>query len=300
MRLKILLLVWLATFVTSLLFPSSAFAARVMQVKGKQVLIDLEGDSASVGDKYFVMISDKKRGLLTITKTGKTRAVATLNKGKAEPQATLQFAKAAAGGAASEGGDQAEAAPRKSRAKKSGMTFGVLGGYSMDSQTAKLVDRSVTPNTFLDVAMSGTGFSLLGFADIPYSGSLGFIGRGGVETFNVKGTASKALCSGPSANCLTEITYLTLDALLRYNFGSGSFVPFAAAGLGIYYPLSKATTALSPDIAMSTVLLADLGFNYYLSPTTYIPMMVEYGLFPPGPDVSTSIIAVRVGLGMAF
>ncbi len=299
MRLKLLLLV-AATLITSIILSQNAFAARVLQVKGKQVLVDLEGDAANVGDKYFVMVAEKKRGLVTITKVKKGRAVATLDKGKAEVKASLQLAKAAAV-ANNDDSSSEEAAPRKkSKGKKGGTTIGVMAGYSMDSQTAKLVNRTTTPNSSLDVAMSGSGFSLLGFADIPYTGNLGFMGRAGFETFSVTGTASLPLCSGNTSNCSTKITYLTLDALLRYNFGDGNLVPFVAAGLGVYYPLSKETTALSPDIGMSTVFLADLGVKYYLSPTSYIPISVEYGMFPPGPDVSTNIIALRVGYGMAF
>lgn len=294
MRLKLLLLV-AATLITSLILSQNAFAARVIQVKDKQVLIDLEGDAANVGDKYFVMIGDKKRGLVTIKKIGKSRAIANLDKGKAEVKATLQLAKAAAV-ANNSGGSQN--APRAKRKSKGGTTIGGLVGYSMDSQTAKLI----SPNRLdtEEAKMSGSGFNILGFADIPYSGNLGFVGRGGFETFSVTGTSTKSYCSGGTSNCSTKITYLTLDALVRYDFGTGNLVPFVAGGLGIYYPISKATTALSPDIGMSTVFLADLGVKYYLSPTSYIPAIIEYGMFPPGPDVSTSIIAVRVGYGMSF
>ncbi len=294
MRLKLLLLV-AATLITSLILSQNAFAARVVQVKGKQILIDLEGDSANVGDKYFVMIANKKRGVVTIKKIGKSRAIATLDKGKAEVKATLQLAKAAA---VANNSDEDEAPSKKRKSKGGGTTIGVLAGYSMDSQSAKLVNASRTDTE--EASMSGSGFSVLGFADIPYSGNLGFVGRAGFETFSVTGTSSKSYCSGNSSNCLTKITYLTLDALIRYEFGSGSFVPFAAGGIGIYYPISKETTALSPDIGMSTVFLADLGVKYHLSPTSYIPAMIEYGLFPPGPDVSTSIIAVRVGYALSF
>ncbi len=295
MRLKLLLLV-AATLITSLILSQNAFAARVLQVKGKQVLIDLEGDAANVGDKYFVMVGDKKRGLVTIKKVKKARAVATLDKGKAEVKASLQLAKAAA--VANNSGEAAEEQAPKRKRKKGGTSIGVMGGYSMDSQSAKVVNPSRTATE--EASMSGSGFSLLGFADIPYSGNLGFVGRAGFETFSVAGTSPSGYCAGGSTICTTKITYLTLDALLRYEFGSGGFVPFVAGGLGIYYPLSKATTALSPDIGMSTVFLADLGVKYYLSPTSYIPLSVEYGLFPPGPDVSTSIIALRLGYGMAF
>lgn len=294
MRLKVWLLV-AATLMTSIILSQNAFAARISQVKGKQVLIDLEGDSANVGDKFFVMIDEKKKGLVTITKVKGSRAIGTVDKGKAEVDAVVAFAKAGGGSPQA----SSSSSPKRGARSKKGMTFGVLGGYSMDSQTAKLIDTTRT-NT-IDVSMDGTGFSLLGFADIPYSGDLGFIGRAGLEMFNVDGTASANYCSGNTNQCKTEITYLTLDALLRYKFGNGGmFTPWVGGGVGIYYPISKTTTALNPDIGMSTVFLADVGVNIAMGPKAYIPIVLQYGLFPPGPDVSTSIISLRAGYGMSF
>ena len=295
MRLKVWLLV-AATLVTSIFLSQNAFAARVTQVKGKQILIDLEGESANVGDKFFVMISGKKKGLVTITKLGKSKAIASIDKGKAEVGSTVQLAKSG-GGSSSQASDSAQSSGKsKSHGGSKGKSWGVMAGYSMDSQTAKIIspDRLTT----LNAAMTGTGTSLIGFADIPYSGSLGFVARGGFETFNVTGNITSAFCTG-TTNCTSKITYLTLDALIRYKFGEGKLVPWAGAGIGIYYPISKETTALG-DIGMSTLLLVDGGINYNLSATSYIPVVLEYGYFPPSPDVSTHIIAVRVGYGMTW
>jgi len=40
---------------------SSAFAARVAKVKGKQVLIEIESSSIEEGKKYFIMIDGKQK-----------------------------------------------------------------------------------------------------------------------------------------------------------------------------------------------------------------------------------------------
>lgn len=296
MRLRIWLLVGLATLVTSIFLSQNAFAARVSQVKGNKVLIELEGDSANVGDKFFVMISGKKRAVVTITKVSKAKALATVDKGKAQVNGTLQLAKAASGGSSGSGSSESSHASHG----KGGKSWGVLGGYSMDSQTAGLTDPTHTQKE--NVSMSGSGFAVLGFVDMPFSGALHFQGRGGIEMFNVSGTAQNAWCSGSSTQCETKITYLTLDALMKYDFGGpdSTFVPWGALGLGIFYPISKSTTALSPDIGMSTVALLNLGIKYNLAGGSYILAYGEYGYFPSSPDVSTHIMGVKAGYGMAF
>lgn len=296
MRLKVWLLV-AATLLTSVILSQTAFAARVTQVKGNKVLIDLEGESLNVGDKYFVMIGGKKKAVVTINKTSKAKAIATVDKGKPAVNGTLAFAKAGNGG-----GGGATASADRSVSKhlgKKGKSWGLLGGYSMDSQTAKLTD--ITHTQFESTKMSGSGFSVLGFYDLPYSGPLSVTARGGIEMFSVTGTSANSYCNGQVANCSTKITYLTLDALLRLNFMSGgTFTPWGGLGLGIYYPLSKTTNALSPDIGMSTVGLLNLGFNYALSSTSYIQAYGEYGYFPSSPDVKTTIMGLKAGYGMMF
>ncbi len=168
----------------------------------------------------------------------------------------------------------------------SDMTYGGVAGYDMTTQ-------EVTSGG-VSVSMTGSGFSLKGFGDLPISGPLGMVGRLGLMQFNVTGSNSGTAYK-------TEILYATADLLLRYNFGEDGFVPFALAGLGLHFPLSKTSNVLDPQrISATTVFFAGGGFHYTLSETSYFTLTAEYGMFPPSNDVKTSMIAARAGMGFKF
>lgn len=267
------------------LIPEASEAARVTQVKGKQVLVDLAGSDVQVstGKKYFVVIDGKRRAVVQITKVRGNRAIGQITKGRAAVGATL----AAPGGKSSQQASASKPQKSDSSTVTTGsitdqMSFGVLAGYSLDSQ--EVTSGGTT------LSMTGSGLSLKGFGDIPISGPLGLIGRLGVEQFNVEASGRQ-----------TEILYATTDLLLRYNFTEGNFVPFGLAGLGIHFPLSKSSTALEVQkISSTTVFFGGLGFNYRINRDMYIVATAEYGMFPPSNDVKTSLIAIRGGLGMRF
>jgi hypothetical protein len=288
-------------------FAPSAWAARVLKSKNKTVLIDLEGDTASVGDRFFVMIDGKKRGLVTLTKIKNGRALATLNKGVVKVDAQLSLAKA------NDGSSQTASSSKKSRRRRSemqGLTVGALLGYVQDSQTANVTSKNSSTGNVVtqSVSMSGSGFSLKGFGNLPLSKNFGLAGRLGFETFKVSGTSNgtnanggTGLCTGSNpTNCLTNVTYLTIDALVNYQFPLKGWTPFVELGLGIYYPLSKSTTAVNPNITATTVFEFGVGANIKLNHNAFIPIVLEYGLFPPSSSVKTNDLAIRAGYGLLF
>lgn len=277
-------LIGLTSILISFFAIESAQAMRVAQVKGDTALITIEdGDSPAVGDQYFVMINGKKLGLVQITKVQGQKALVKKKKGRVEVGSELSLAKSSGGGAP--GKSQA-----RGRGKKRGSSFsgGVLLGMNMVSQSV----NSVSGTTKTTVSMAGNGYSLKAFGDLTISGGLGVIARAGLEMINLAGTVN-------TTNYKTDISYLTGDLLVRYNLDLGSFVPFVAGGMGLHMPMSKSSTALQ-DIPMMTVIFANGGVHYLVSPTMYITLLGEYGLFPPSADVSTSFLAVRGGLGFRF
>lgn len=282
-------LIGLTSVLITFLALENAHAMRVAQVKGENALITIEdGDSPSVGDQYFVMINGKKLGLVQVTKVQGSKALVKKRKGRVEVGSELSLAKSGSGG----GGGGSKSASR-GRGKKRGGPFGTFAiggllGMNMVSQSV----NSVSGSTKTTVAMAGNGFSAKAFGDLAISGGLGVIARAGLEMVTLAGTAN-------STNFKTDITYLTGDLLIRYNFDLGTFVPFLAGGMGLHMPMSKQSTALQ-DIPMMTVIFANGGVNYAMSPTMYITGLAEYGLFPPSADVTTSFIAVRGGLGFRF
>jgi hypothetical protein len=290
------------TFISSLfIFSATAHASTVDKVKGSQAIVTFDGgETPAAGDKFIAMENGKKRAILEVVQFKNGRAKVNILKGTAKEGMTLaaakhKGAKASTTTEAAATDDQATAPESESPSKKKksarsagsatlfkDMTIGAVAGYSMDSQT---VTQSGT-----STAMTGSGMSLKAFVDIPVTGSLGLYSRVGVEQFNVQAGTSKS-----------ELMYGVLDLLLKYSFTEGTFVPFAMAGLGIHFPISKSSNVLNTNLVSSTtVFYGGGGFNYALGGSTYLQLTAEYGMFPPSNDVSTSLIAVRAGMGFRF
>ncbi len=267
------------------LFSADAFAARITKTAKKSVMIENEDTEVQVDQKFFVIIDGKKKGLVQITKVSGGKSLGKITKGRAEVDATLEpVGKASAGGKKrrkKDGGDEGGGA------REQALYIGALGGYSMNNQSVKGLSETVS--------MTGSSFSIKGFADYPLSESLGLIVRLGVDQFGVKGESKER------GAVKTEIMYGSVDALLRYSFGSGSFSPFAAVGLGIWLPLSKQSDVLDvPRIATTNVILLDVGVNYFLSNRMMLTGLFEYDYFPPSNDVTTSAMTLRFGAGFQF
>jgi hypothetical protein len=264
-----------------------AFAAKILKSNAKQAIIQLDELEFSVtqNDQVVVMNNSKRVGILKITKITDGKAKADILKGSAPVGGTV----IAVGGAAGKTGDiGTNTSTRKLR------VGGVLG-YFLDSQTTTLTQGS---NSY-SVSQSGTGYSGKGFAELAISGNLWFQGRFGISTFNVAGTAPAPVCTGPSTNCNTSIMYVSGDALIKYNFPLKSFTPFGQIGLGLFYPVTKSSTALDSIPAIS-VFLIDLGADIKLSGGAFIPVYFEYGYFPPSTQVSTNFMGLVVGYGKNF
>lgn len=278
----------------------SAHADSIEKVRGKQAIIVFDDSEAKVGtgDKFFAMDNGKKKALLEVVKFKNGKAVVKILKGKAAEGMEIMASKSKAK-TQDEGGDEQASSnddsgesehsekPKKS-ARTAGaatlfkdMTIGLLGGYTMDTQTI---------SSPVSAAMTGSGFSVKGFADIPVTGGLALYARAGAEQFNVQGSAYK-----------TEILYAALDLMLKYDFGEGGMHPFAMGGLGLHFPVSKSSNILDVNrISSTTVFYAGGGVNLVIGSNSYVQLSGEYGMFPPSNDVSTSLLAARAGMGFRF
>ncbi len=268
-----------------------SFAAEVTKVKGGSALIDLKGDSASAGDQFFALSSDgKKRGILQITKVKGDKAIAKITKGKAEAGMTLQ--------ARSGGGGNASKGRSKHTAQPTGRSYwgGVLG-LAMDSMKVR-VTNPIT-KVAADAALSGTSFSAKGLFDYELFPQIWFRGLGGLESFSARGSS---ICgtSGTDA-CNASIYYIAADFLGRYVFSEGNYRPWLGGGMSLMFPASKSASALdSGSISNTSVILISGGLDWFLSPTMYIPISIEYGLLPKSNEVEASWIEVRAGLAVPF
>lgn len=271
---------------------TDASASTVDKIRGSQAIVSFdEGETPAPGDKFFAIENGKKRAILEVVQFKNGKAKVKILKGNAKEGMSLAAAGKGKAKATAEGEEPGEESPKSKRsARHAGaatlfkdMTLGAVVGYAMDSQT-------VTPTGSAAQSMSGTGYSLKGFADIPVTGHLALLTRAGVEQFNVQ-----------SSNAKTEIMYAALDLLLKYAFSEGTFVPFAMGGLGLHFPISKTTNILDANrVSSTTVFYGGGGFNWAMGGSSYFQVTGEYGMFPPSNDVSTSFIAARLGMGFRF
>lgn len=274
-------------------FSENANASTVGKVRGKQAIVVFDGgETPAAGDKFFALDGGKRKAILEVVQFKNGKAKVKILKGTAKEGMTVASAtrksKATQTADSDESVDEPTSAtkPLRNAGKATlfkDMTIGAVGGYAMDSQTVTIAGSAV--------AMTGSGFSFKGFADIPVAGDLSLLPRAGAEQFNVQ-----------NGNAKTSILYAVADLILKYSFGGKNFIPFAMGGLGIHFPLSKSSElALDVNrISSTTVFYAGGGFNYAIGGSTYFQLTGEYGYFPPSNDVTTSMIAVRTGLGFRF
>jgi hypothetical protein len=286
-----------------LVLSPSLFAAEVVKVKGKGVLIELRGDPAVTGDNFYVIAPDgKRKGIIKISKVKGEKAIGKLTKGKAAPGYTLEFKTAkSVGKVANSGGGARMSAPNPDDSA-AGLTrsyWGALFGFAKDTMTVQVTNSA---NQNLGTAeMSGYGFSGKGLFDYELFSQIWFRGTAGLETFNAE-SASPAKC-GPANNaaCTAKLMYLTFDFIGRYVFGQGNIRPWVGGGLGLLFPASKDATALDPaSISTTNVIIFAGGVDWFTSPTFYVPISLEYGMLPKSDEVEASWITVRGGFAVPF
>jgi hypothetical protein len=280
----------LILFVGLLFIVQPLQAGRVLKVKGKKVYIKLNPDEVGTvtqGDAlYLTTPAGKKRGLVTIRKMKGRNVIAQLRKGKAQKRmlTLLRKGKKTKRRMKEPMQDTIEVAEKSSSdsTERSDMMLGLLLTYGSASQeVANVAD------------MSG---SLIGFkAAFDYSivGNLGVQARLGMDMLSVSG-------SDGATNYTTDINYITLDFFLRYYFmRSQSFGFFGHAGMGIYSPMSNdlgANAAIQED-SISTTSVGIIGGGISLPFGSWeLQLGLDYYIFPPSDDVSTSVIGGRLGV----
>ena len=290
----------LSLLLSLILFTPALHAAEVLKVKGKSVLIDLKGDPAVTGDSFFALTPDgKRRGLIKISKVKGEKAIGKITKGKVEKGMILEFKPSKGGG----GSNVARSAPEpdSSASEDSGgykrSYWGALFGYGMDKMDVNVTD--VNGNSLGTVNMSGTGFSAKALFDYELFPQIWFRGTSGLEQFNAEGGTICGVASNEACNA--KLMYLTFDLIGRYVFGKGGFRPWIGGGLGLLFPVTKDASAIdSASISTTNVMVVAGGFDWFTSPTFFIPVSVEYGLLPKSDEVEASWMAIRFGFAVPF
>lgn len=300
----------LTALTLSCLFTLSTHAASVTTVKGKKVLIDLEGADSASGDEFFLINpeSQKKAAIIRIRQVKNGKAIAEILRGNAKAGYSLQ-AKGPSKMSAEPPPPEAEesdtaAAPtyESTPSRDTGYlrvlknSWGALGAITMNTMDANISNTDVFGTTTKTPAsMKGNGFGAGGFYDYVFTSDMVGHASAMLEQFTTTGSAPTAACSG-STNCEVNITYLSLYGLGKYYFTKDKLRWWGGGGMGYLLALSKSSTALNESkISSNQVLTLAFGGDYQMSRQNYIPFSIEYNYFWPSADVTANQIILKAG-----
>lgn len=281
---------------TCLHLPS--LAIQIEKINGKSVLIDTQGESVNIGDIFYSLDdTGKKRGLIKISKIGRGKAIGKLGKGKAEPGWMLELKPPSTKA-------QTPRKPVQPKASSSALAqsassqrsyWGFMLGAIQDNVSVDLVDDSTGLATGESVGLTGITYAAKGFFDYKIFDGIWFRGATGVESLDASGKRT----NGESRSA--TIMYMSFDFWGRYVFSEDSLRPWLGGGFNLMFPLSKSATALEESSITNTSTMAvGGGVDWFLNPESFIPLSIEYGLFPEAELVSANYIAFRFGYGMTF
>lgn len=282
-----------------------ANAASILQSKGNKVMIQLDGLSVSTGSEVYALTPDKKRkAVIRVTAIKGDRAVGTILKGAA--QNGMEIALKSEGGGSQSAPKTYSSEPTSSSGintlrKSPKRGGGVLIGMAMNSAALSAKTR-VNGTSFEDsLTLKGNSYNLKGFYDYHMSPSFTIRGAIGLETLSTTGsTAVTQVCSG-STTCNLSLNYLAFEGDAQFNFvNSPSIRLWAGAGYSFLMAMSKDNNITNLEATSTNqVLLLGAGADIGVGKSGFVPVVVEYGLFPFA-GISLSSIYIRSGYGWTF
>lgn len=265
----------------SIFVSSTSYAISIINMKNDRVLIDLQGESLSVGDRLGARDSSgKARALLEVKQVKGNRAIAVVTRGRMDMNYAISPLNT--GGRAA-GRSQS---PTKSSGKNK---WALLGGYAMSNMDVKM------PTSGSTASLSGSSFNFGGMYQMHLDGNISVRVVGGLETLNVKGDT-------PAGSHKVDISYLGAEALVQYTFlRRESMDVWAGAGLGFLFAMSKSSDILDESkITTNQTIVGSLGVDYKLSGRAFIPIQFDYAIFPDNSSTSANQMILRFGYGWSF
>lgn len=291
---------------------SFAFSAQVLKVKGQALLIDTAGDDIQIGKTYYLMSNGKKKGIIKVIKLRPGQALAELIKGRALANWTLKERRPVTKKKTFVAAKRVAPTPklkvvkrksnkaksRKSKYKKSSkdLAVGFVLGFGQNSSDVTFVGTGARNDSY-----TGSSLSYEVITDMKIHNKFYLRGSLGIHNFLAE-DASNTQCLDSSgivgAVCKVDLGYMNLDLWLRYYLTQGRSKFWLGAGIGILFsPKYNGTTALKEeDLATTTIMQVGGGADIRLTDKLYVPLWLEYGMFPSSDTVKMSSISGYLGL----
>ncbi len=288
-------------FILMTFLSTAVFAGTVVKTSGKKVYIlfdPSEGGTFQKNDLFNITNQQgKKLGVVELTKVQGYKALGVLKKGKAQKGNSTLFRSVGKKSKMKklDGTDQKTAKEFDSDDKdisspnSNRLRWGLQLGYGSAEQDVEQ-DAGISNQT-------GTSFAAKGIMDYPLLKSLSLHGALGAEIFSVSGTGQNAETLQNNVSISSDITFLSIDTLLKWAVISGRSSKFyLLGGIGILHPLSKSSDSIDSETISSLALgQFGAGVEFPVGGLT-IPLDITYYLFPKSDTVSTSIISVKLGV----
>jgi hypothetical protein len=282
---RILCLKYILWVFAVLFWGTESLGISILKIKDGKTLLSLEGPDLAappkVGDILFVTdAGGSKKALVQVHQVKDNRAIAHLVKGQLTQEASTY---------------RLQPAPANLNLKeKVTHAWGGLFGFAQNHMKVNVTSATA-------VAMSGTSFNLEGFYQRQLDGNYQVLGRFGYNSLKAKGTLDTGACVG-SSECSTDISYLGFDGLVMYSFYKKNQMTFwGGGGLGFLLPFAKSSNVIDTSkLGLGQKILLDVGMNYYLDAKRFVPVQLEYVIFPNNSVVSSSQIILRAGYGLVF
>lgn len=279
-------------FVLLLLFAIISFspparAVIILNIKNDRVLLDLESENWHPGDRLIAKDeSGKGKALLEVKQIKGHQAVAAILKGSVET--TYTIAKRTPKEPSSSEGKA------KSSGKKLSGEWGLTLGLASNSMTVK-------PSSSVQATLSGSSSQATFFYQRSIDEDISTRIFLGYHSLQASGT-STAISACATGGCKVDIGYLGIEALARYSFlNSQSVNLWGGAGLGFLYAMNKTSNVLDTEkITTNQTILFSLGVDWKISGGSFIPLQLDYALFPDNSVSSANQLILRLGYGTHF
>jgi hypothetical protein len=135
---------------------------------------------------------------------------------------------------------------------------------------------------------SGSSFALSGMIDLPISKSVSIRGKTGLNQYSVGQGSSTA-----------SFLYLGFEGGLNWNLSKSFWI---GGGGAFLLTMSKSSNivGLSANPSTNSFFFAGLGSNIAMGRGRYIPISIDYALFPGGAGISANSLILRAGYAWDF
>jgi hypothetical protein len=261
-------------------------AAKIIEVKSNQAKVEPEGEVFQVGDKLWAADDFGKILALLVVKNIEGNSIQTqVLKGIAKQNLVV--------------GKMGTKPPKKennfarSVIKENAKWAGMIG-LGSNSMTVK-------PSSSASATLNGTSIDVSAMYFKKMDSTLGLRLTGKYHSLKVSGR-SNSISACSNTDCYVDLNFIGTEILGTYTYSQGnSHELWLGTGLGLFLAVNKDSNVLDTfKISISETLLLSTGMDWKIDKTTFIPIQLDYALYPDNQTSSANQFIVSLGYGKAF